>query len=228
MLHGNDEKSTKSQVSPIPSPSLSCWFGLAEKGQLSIPSIRPSSSKSEQTSPIPSPFKSDWLGFDINGQLSVKSKYPSLSLSAKFWSIDSFSQFEKIEKTNNKTYWINFTERINDRRVQTFYELDESLDFKTLPNEEKNISVTQNDVRAVQLAKAALYAGVRLLMDYLETDQIDSIQLAGAFGIHIDTTRATFLGLIPDCQTEKVSSVGKLPIWFFRSREQPGIQELDR
>tara|TARA_Y100000741_G_scaffold109672_1_gene82270 strand:- start:1529 stop:4123 length:2595 start_codon:yes stop_codon:yes gene_type:complete len=39
----------------------------------------------------------------------------------------------KIEKTNNKTYWINFTERINDRRVQTFYELDESLDFKTLP-----------------------------------------------------------------------------------------------
>ena len=39
----------------------------------------------------------------------------------------------KIEKTNNKTYWINFTERINDRRVQTFYELDESLDLKILP-----------------------------------------------------------------------------------------------
>ena len=63
-------------------------------------------------------------------------------------------------------------------------------------------------MRAVQLAKAALYAGVRLLMDYLETDQIDSIQLAGAFGSHIDTTRATVLGLIPDCQKEKVSSVG--------------------
>ncbi|MDC0972427.1 triple tyrosine motif-containing protein, partial [Candidatus Pelagibacter sp.] len=39
----------------------------------------------------------------------------------------------KIEKTNNKTYWINFTERINDRRVQTFYELDESFDLKLLP-----------------------------------------------------------------------------------------------
>ena len=58
------------------------------------------------------------------------------------------------------------------------------------------------------MAKAALYAGIRLLMDYLETDQIDSIQLAGAFGSHIDTMRATILGLIPDCRKEKVSSVG--------------------
>ena len=73
---------------------------------------------------------------------------------------------------------------------------------------EKRILITQNDVRAVQLAKAALYAGIRLLMDYLETDQIDSIQLAGAFGSHIDTLRATVLGLIPDCKKEKVRSVG--------------------
>ncbi|MEC7809573.1 MAG: ASKHA domain-containing protein [Actinomycetota bacterium] len=72
----------------------------------------------------------------------------------------------------------------------------------------KRILITQNDVRAVQLAKAALYAGIRLLMDYLETDQIDSIQLAGAFGSHIDTMRATVLGLIPDCEKEKVSSIG--------------------
>ena len=88
----------------------------------------------------------------------------------------------------------------NDRTFS--YVIYKSLD------EEKTISVTQNDVRAVQLAKAALYAGIRLLMDYLETDQIDSIQLAGAFGSHIDTMRATVLGLIPDCQKEKVSSVG--------------------
>ena len=73
---------------------------------------------------------------------------------------------------------------------------------------DKRILITQNDVRAVQLAKAALYAGIRLLMDYLETDEIDSIQLAGAFGSHIDTMRATILGLIPDCRKEKVSSAG--------------------
>ena len=70
------------------------------------------------------------------------------------------------------------------------------------------ILITQNDVRAVQLAKAALYAGVRLLMDHLEVDHLDSIGLAGAFGSHIDTLRATVLGLIPDCPPDSVASVG--------------------
>ena len=73
---------------------------------------------------------------------------------------------------------------------------------------QNRILIKQNDVRAVQLAKAALYAGIRLLMDYLEIDELDSIKLAGAFGSHIDTMRATVLGLIPDCQKENVSSVG--------------------
>ena len=70
------------------------------------------------------------------------------------------------------------------------------------------ILVTQNDVRAIQLAKAALYAGVRLLMDHLGVDHLDSIGLAGAFGSHIDTLRATVLGLIPDCDPDRVASVG--------------------
>ena len=70
------------------------------------------------------------------------------------------------------------------------------------------ILVTQNDVRAIQLAKAALYAGVRLLMDNLGVDHVDSIGLAGAFGSRIDTLRATVLGLIPDCDPDRVASVG--------------------
>ncbi len=70
------------------------------------------------------------------------------------------------------------------------------------------ILVTQNDVRAIQLAKAALYAGVRLLMDRLETDAIDQIRLAGAFGSHIDVFYAMVLGLIPDCNLDNVSSAG--------------------
>jgi len=70
------------------------------------------------------------------------------------------------------------------------------------------ILVTQNDVRAIQLAKAALYAGVRLLMDHLGVDHLDSIGLAGAFGSQIDTLRATVLGLIPDCDPDRVASVG--------------------
>ena len=70
------------------------------------------------------------------------------------------------------------------------------------------ISVTQNDVRQIQLGKAALYAGVRLLMDKLEVTQIDRIRLAGAFGSHIDVKHAMVLGLIPDCPLENVASAG--------------------
>ena len=74
--------------------------------------------------------------------------------------------------------------------------------------DDSGILVTQNDVRAIQLAKAALYAGIRLLMDHLEVDEVDQISLAGAFGSHIDTVRATVLGLVPDCEPDRVASIG--------------------
>lgn len=70
------------------------------------------------------------------------------------------------------------------------------------------IRITQNDVRQIQLAKAALYAGVRLLMDRLEIDRVDRIRLAGAFGSHIDVKYAMVLGLIPDCNLDNVGSAG--------------------
>ena len=73
---------------------------------------------------------------------------------------------------------------------------------------EPRIAVTQADVRAIQLAKAALYAGVRLLMDHYGTETVASIGLAGAFGSHIDVKYAMVLGLIPDCPLDKVRSVG--------------------
>ena len=70
------------------------------------------------------------------------------------------------------------------------------------------IAITQNDVRAIQLGKAALYAGVRLLMDKLEIDDLDEIRLAGAFGSQIDPLHAMILGLIPDCDLAHVRSAG--------------------
>lgn len=70
------------------------------------------------------------------------------------------------------------------------------------------ILVTQNDVRAIQLAKAALYAGVRLLMDHLGIETIEEIRLAGAFGSQIDPFHAMVLGLIPDCDLGHVRSAG--------------------
>jgi uncharacterized 2Fe-2S/4Fe-4S cluster protein (DUF4445 family) len=70
------------------------------------------------------------------------------------------------------------------------------------------IHVTQNDVRAIQLAKAALYAGARLLMDERGVDRVERVVLAGAFGAHISPLHALALGMIPDCPVEKVTSAG--------------------
>jgi uncharacterized 2Fe-2S/4Fe-4S cluster protein (DUF4445 family) len=70
------------------------------------------------------------------------------------------------------------------------------------------LRITQDDVRAIQLAKAALHAGIRLLMDHAGLDTVDRVRLAGAFGSHIDPTYALVLGLIPDCPRERVASVG--------------------
>ena len=70
------------------------------------------------------------------------------------------------------------------------------------------IAITQQDVRAIQLAKGALYAGVRLLMDRYGATSVDRITLAGAFGSHIDVTYAMVLGLVPDCDPARVSSAG--------------------
>ncbi len=70
------------------------------------------------------------------------------------------------------------------------------------------VFVTQNDVRAIQLAKAALYAGIRLLMDHMGVDHVDRIRLAGAFGSHIDVKYAMVLGMLPDCDLKQVSSAG--------------------
>lgn len=74
--------------------------------------------------------------------------------------------------------------------------------------DEPRMLVTQRDVRAIQLAKAALRAGTQLLMDRLGVAGVDQIQLAGAFGSHIDPLYAMALGLLPDCDEDSVRSAG--------------------
>jgi uncharacterized 2Fe-2S/4Fe-4S cluster protein (DUF4445 family) len=70
------------------------------------------------------------------------------------------------------------------------------------------ITVTQGDVRAIQLAKAALHAGAQLLLDRMGIETVDRVVLAGAFGAHISPLHAMVLGMIPDCDLDKVSSAG--------------------
>jgi len=77
-----------------------------------------------------------------------------------------------------------------------------------LKDGEPKLMVSQNDVRAIQLGKAALYAGIKLLMDKQGITKVDSIGLAGAFGSFIDPKYALVLGLVPDCEIAKVKAVG--------------------
>jgi uncharacterized 2Fe-2S/4Fe-4S cluster protein (DUF4445 family) len=70
------------------------------------------------------------------------------------------------------------------------------------------IYVTQIDVRNIQLAKAALYAGAKLLLLRAGMKKFDRVILAGAFGSFIDPKHAMILGLIPDCDLTKVAAVG--------------------
>ncbi|MEL7525871.1 MAG: ASKHA domain-containing protein [Pseudomonadota bacterium] len=77
-----------------------------------------------------------------------------------------------------------------------------------IADEDVEISILQTDIRAIQLAKGALYAGVKLLQDKLGTYALDRIRLAGAFGSYIDPQYAMVLGLIPDCPVDGVTGVG--------------------
>jgi len=70
------------------------------------------------------------------------------------------------------------------------------------------ITISQQDVRSVQLAKGALYAGAKLMMKKLGIEKLERVVLAGAFGSYIDKTEAMILGMFPDCDLDHVSSVG--------------------
>jgi uncharacterized 2Fe-2S/4Fe-4S cluster protein (DUF4445 family) len=73
---------------------------------------------------------------------------------------------------------------------------------------EPELTITQNDVRQIQLAKAALHAGCRLLLERYGVERVDRVRLAGAFGTHIDPRHALVLGLVPDCEPERVTAAG--------------------
>lgn len=91
---------------------------------------------------------------------------------------------------------------IADGRTHSYMLHDGSADHGPV------ITVTQGDIRAIQLAKAALYAGAKLLMDEMGVETVDRVTLAGAFGAHISPKHAMVLGMIPDVKLDKVISAG--------------------
>ena len=86
--------------------------------------------------------------------------------------------------------------------------VDRTFAYVMREDETNPIRVYQTDVRAIQLAKAALHAGARLLMDRFGVHTVDQVLLTGAFGSHIDTKYAMILGMIPDCPLDEVKAVG--------------------
>ena len=73
---------------------------------------------------------------------------------------------------------------------------------------DQDIVVKQKDIRAVQLAKAALYSGAMILMKKVGIEKPDRITLAGAFGNYINKISALEIGMFPDCGVENIVSVG--------------------
>jgi len=72
----------------------------------------------------------------------------------------------------------------------------------------REVVITQKDIRQVQLAKAAIYTGCKLLMRKMNLTRIDAVKIAGAFGNHLDPRGALAIGLLPDCPLESVAFVG--------------------
>lgn len=72
----------------------------------------------------------------------------------------------------------------------------------------RDITITQKDVRQIQLAKAAIYTGCKLLMREWGTDRVDVVKIAGGFGLHIDPVKTLIMGMIPDCDPGQITPIG--------------------
>jgi uncharacterized 2Fe-2S/4Fe-4S cluster protein (DUF4445 family) len=72
----------------------------------------------------------------------------------------------------------------------------------------KDVVITQKDIRQIQLAKGALYCGCKLMMRRLGVEKIGRVKIAGAFGTNVDSEKAMTMGLFPDCNIDKITSVG--------------------
>jgi uncharacterized 2Fe-2S/4Fe-4S cluster protein (DUF4445 family) len=97
---------------------------------------------------------------------------------------------------------------LSQLHLSFFQKKEIPLVFLLVDQGDKSIYIEQVDIRSIQLAKAALSAGVSILMDYLECDHFDRILLAGAFGAHLDARYVALLDIIPTSTAEKIVSVG--------------------
>lgn len=122
--------------------------------------------------------------------------------------VDTVAEFLKtgiIDKSGefNKDFLSGERIKRNEQDV-----LEYVLVWKENTSLDTPITITQKDIREVQKAKGAMQAGARVLMDKIGAEQIDKVLLAGAFGNYIDKSSARRIGLFPDCDLDKVESIG--------------------
>jgi uncharacterized 2Fe-2S/4Fe-4S cluster protein (DUF4445 family) len=91
---------------------------------------------------------------------------------------------------------------------ERFSKIGNTTRFLLVDQGEQSIYIEQVDIRSIQLAKAALSAGVSLLMDYLDCAKFDRVLLAGAFGAHLDSRYVALLDIIPTATEEIITSIG--------------------
>jgi uncharacterized 2Fe-2S/4Fe-4S cluster protein (DUF4445 family) len=108
---------------------------------------------------------------------------------------------------------INKTGRFNtDLNTPRLREKNDEMEFVIAWEKETSIGhdivICQGDIRAIQLAKGAMYAATKIMMSRLGVEKLDKVILAGAFGSYIDIESAAVIGLFPDCPLDKVYAVG--------------------
>jgi uncharacterized 2Fe-2S/4Fe-4S cluster protein (DUF4445 family) len=87
-------------------------------------------------------------------------------------------------------------------------------EFILVSKEERNgkpaITITQHDVRELQLAKAAIRTGIQVLLETAgcAEDDIRQVIIAGAFGTYIDVASAVAIGMLPSLPLERFRQVG--------------------
>lgn len=97
---------------------------------------------------------------------------------------------------------------VQSKAPERFDMVGNTVRFLLVEQGENSIYIEQTDVRSIQLAKAALYAGVQLLMDYQQCSSAEQVLLAGAFGSHLDPEYVADLDLIPGATRGSIRSVG--------------------
>ncbi len=149
--------------------------------------------------------------FKVIGKEAWHTEYPQEEVGAKgicgSGIIEAIAELFKagIIKNNGR-----FNSEIDSKRLKKDAEgrIEFVIAWENETSIGKDITVTLDDIRAMQLAKGALYTGCKILMKRMGIKEVDKVILAGAFGSYIDREASMVIGMFPDCDLKKVVAIG--------------------